>query len=420
VTLRERIIPSFAAFLIGSLSLAPACVPGGLIADDQQAADDADEVDAPDAGVDDGVSPDHWPYPWPCPHWLCDPGPTDMGGFAERSDGGVETGEVSAAPAKISSDPNILPLHSCDAMRIAFTSQRGNGDTEVYLVSGDGGALVNLSQSPETDDWEPQWSPDGQRLVWTRDYAIWVMYADGTGQHQLANATGTLPRWAPVGTKVAYIEPNVGLRVVDTSDPTLPTVLIPGTVTRFDWSPDGTRLAFVRVNGAHSDMWTVLKNGTGLKQLTHSALVDEDWPSWSPNGGAIAYTRRGATKEDVSQVCIMTAKGTSQHALTAPQLALDESQPQWFPGGARLAFLRGDQIRTINVDGTDDQELATSGTQPQDLSISRNGQRLAWVADYGDNVELFAMDADGADAVQVTDDPPFGAPDTAPVWQPCW
>lgn len=58
----------------------------------------------------------------------------------------------------------------------------------------------------------PQWSPDGEHIVWTRygdgrkapeQTGIWLIRPDGTGMTKLANS-GSHPDWSPDGSKIAY------------------------------------------------------------------------------------------------------------------------------------------------------------------------------------------------------------------------
>jgi Tol biopolymer transport system component len=53
------------------------------------------------------------------------------------------------------------------------------------------------------------------------------------------------------------------------------------------WSPDGTKIAFVRshLNIVDGEVYTVNLDGTGLTQITHTTMVDSvDWGTGLPIG----------------------------------------------------------------------------------------------------------------------------------------
>jgi Tol biopolymer transport system component len=96
--------------------------------------------------------------------------------------------------------------------RIAYVSYRhgaepeniGIGDAEVFVVDVRTGETRNLSRHRAWDG-DPNWSPDGRRIVFTRrtDHAeIYVMRADGSGQEMLPGFPGDAvndccARWQP-------------------------------------------------------------------------------------------------------------------------------------------------------------------------------------------------------------------------------
>jgi TolB protein len=87
-----------------------------------------------------------------------------------------------------------------DGRRIAYVSYRhgaepeniGIGDAEVFVVGVRTGEIKNLSRNQAWDG-DPDWSPDGTRIVFTRrtDHAeIYVMRADGSKQEMLPGLPG--------------------------------------------------------------------------------------------------------------------------------------------------------------------------------------------------------------------------------------
>ncbi|MCQ0010652.1 TolB family protein [Actinomadura madurae] len=62
-----------------------------------------------------------------------------------------------------------------------------------------------------------------------------------------------------------------------------------------EWSPDGSRVAFVRGEATGSDIWLVDADGSGAHALTSGAVRDMD-PAWSRDGRWLAYVRGDVTE----------------------------------------------------------------------------------------------------------------------------
>jgi TolB protein len=55
-----------------------------------------------------------------------------------------------------------------------------------------------------------------------------------------------------------------------------------------EWSPDGSRLAFIRATGDATDIHVMSSEGTDVVQLTDDAAFDT-FPIWSPDGETILF-----------------------------------------------------------------------------------------------------------------------------------
>ena len=95
-----------------------------------------------------------------------------------------------------------------------------------------------------------------------------------------------------------------------------------------DWSPDGSRLALV--SGAR--IYTVNRDGSGMRRLRTGTTGRDSSPSWSPDGRQIVFAaRRPHTRPSVYRV---HADGT--HRILVVHGA---SEPAFSPRGAKIAVL---------------------------------------------------------------------------------
>ncbi len=112
------------------------------------------------------------------------------------------------------------------------------------------------------------------------------------------------------------------------------------------WSPDGSKIAFVRFNGrwpnAGGEIYAMNADGSNQTRLTTSR--DDNFPAWSPDGTKIAFSQ-DFYSEGVPAVYVMNADGADQKVINFGY------QPAWSPDGSKLALTDGFRIWSINADG---------------------------------------------------------------------
>jgi len=185
---------------------------------------------------------------------------------------------------------SVSPTWSPNGARIAFVSWR-DGDDDIYVMNADGSGQQQLT-SNQALDITPAWSPDGSRIAFASARGsgggldLYVMDVDGTNASCLTcglqvpapGQGGFEPAWSPDGTRIAFARLNPGSGIVlinaDGSDPTFLTA---GSDP--DWSPDGTRIAFVR----DGDISLINVDGSGLVTLRQSTPGRGGVaPAWTP------------------------------------------------------------------------------------------------------------------------------------------
>jgi Tol biopolymer transport system component len=201
--------------------------------------------------------------------------------------------------------------------------------------------------------------------------------------------------------KIAFVRANQIYTVTVTGTGTV-RLTSSGKNYRPEWSPDGTRIAYVNETRAGvRNLWVMRANGTGKQQVTR--LSNATFPSWSPDGRWLAFSSNGA----LSRVRASAPFGVPQLVLTRTQWegeALPEEASavnvrgaiSWSPDGRHIAYHSTDcEHRCINV-----LDMATgtainwrsSGGQTQgyfeDLDWSPSADRLAFSGkDYFDQEE---------------------------------
>ncbi len=108
-------------------------------------------------------------------------------------------------------------------------------------------------------------------------------------------------------------------------------------------SPDGSRVAFVRVtvndkkDGYNTSIWTVIA-GTGETHQLTSGTRDSS-PRWSPDGKYLVFVRvtEKDGRPDVPQLFMLAMAGGDSFQFTS--VARGAGQPQWSPDGKTIAFV---------------------------------------------------------------------------------
>jgi TolB protein len=270
--------------------------------------------------------------------------------------------------------------------RLAFSSTRDHVDpafnpplrgAEVYLAAvGQPTNLQNLRRLTDNDAFDgfAMPSPDGKKIVFdstrltgcsechypgTIDRSdLFVMNTDGTDQTLLVR--GSSASWSPDSKRVVFhasasgagAPKNPGLPGSSTSDSDIfvanvddllagvaqPTNLTDNGAAFIEddaeWSPDGTKIVYVR--HPERELYMMNADGSETERLTDNE-EEERGPTWSPDGTRILFSCRTGTGG--AELCVVNADGSGGvYQLTRDVFA--DLTPTWSLDGEQIIFHR--------------------------------------------------------------------------------
>jgi Tol biopolymer transport system component len=272
---------------------------------------------------------------------------------------------------------------------------------------------------------------DGE-IAFTQGTDLFAIGSDGAGRVHLAQGcTGTTCRidsvaWSPEGTEVVFAHySEKGGGELGPRDGPLYLVAPDGDGLRaltschwpycWDdfaaWSPDGSRVAFIRhgesPDGAAGVLYVIDSDGSNLIRLSSPGVYPSP-PTWSPDGSRIAYVAGGA------RIMVAAADGTVRSVLVHGSSAGELHSIAWSPDGEKLAYASyvrsapQDELWVIGPDGGDPHLMITSARGMQPV-WSPDGSRLAVVA----SGSLIVMKPDATGRVRLA-----SGRIRSPVWSP--
>jgi uncharacterized repeat protein (TIGR01451 family) len=178
------------------------------------------------------------------------------------------------------------------------------------------------------------------------------------------------------------------------------------------WSPDGLHLAFDSNRSGNQDLWRIPASGGAPTQLTTNLQLDQH-PDWSPDDAFIAFSA-SQTAGVNPDIWIVPPAGGAPTLVTSDASSNDRF-PSVSPDGTMIAYSKGNDIYVVPTAGGTPVALVTDPSIDLHPTWSPDGTMIAYLSNASGNNDIWVIPAAGGTATQITFD---AGNDGAPDWSP--
>ncbi|MCT8577187.1 Tol-Pal system beta propeller repeat protein TolB [Glaesserella parasuis] len=241
-------------------------------------------------------------------------------------------------------------------------------------------------------------------------YELRVSDYDGFNAFTIVKSKEPLmsPEWSPDGSKLAYVTSEKKKSQVVVHDIRSGARKVIGSLRGHNgapsFSPDGSRVAFASNQDGVLNIYVTGVGGGSPRQLTSNAGNNTE-PSWSPDGGYILFT---SDRGGLPQVYQMSSSGGGASLIGG------SGSGKISADGKNLIMVSGDRIvRRDLVSGS--TEAISSTFLDESPSISPNGTMVIYSSTKGVSKVLQLVSADGRFKANL---PGAGGQYKFPAWSP--
>ena len=287
------------------------------------------------------------------------------------------------------------PQRSPDGKWVAYTvatavKETDKNNTDVWMVSWDGTQQIQLTSSPDGES-KARWSPDNKYLsfISSRQGAkggqVWLLDRAGGEAVKITEIKGGVSDhlWSPDSKRLVLVVEDRDPSLRDPDDPAnekkTPQPIV---VDRYRFKADGD--GFLRGERSHLYLFDL---ATRKAEILTPGAFEEESPSWSPDGTRIAFIRKhgdgDVDKMPNHDLFVVDARAGAQARRLTTTTAQESGQPAWSPDGREIAYLLGDEVKYSAYDQFKLMVIPATGGEARNVtrSLDRPVSSGVWAPD---------------------------------------
>ncbi len=311
------------------------------------------------------------------------------------------------------------PAFSPNGDRIAFRSQREGGGLFVMGATGESPRRVSA------EGFAPAWSPDGMQLVYTTEDVegpyirstvakLWILDLASRQRRLLTDHDAVGPVYAPNGKFVAFWAAIAGVRDIFVipvgGGPPQPVTQDTATDWNPLWSPDGRTLYFISDRSGSPDLWRIpvdLDTGKvigGMRPVT-AGVTRIDQATITSDGKVISFMApllMSSIEKCPFDPQLGQITGKKETAYASTSVLI---QFDVSPDGKRLTFRTGaprEDLVVMNLDGTGRRRLMDDTYRDRGPRWTPDGQWIMFYSNRGGFYDEWRIRPNGTDVHRLT------------------